>query len=906
MDPERQRIQEDLRGLVGGEVRCDDLFLELYASDASLYQIRPLGVVRPRNTDDVATVVKYAAEKQIPIHARGAGSGLAGESLGRGIIIDFSRFMRRILRTDAESVRVQVGVVHAKLNEYLEPTGRVFGPDPANSTVTTIGSVIALDASGSYWLKYGSARRHIRSLQVVLADGTVMEVGRERLPDSAAATVATEVAQTSTELRRRELVERLQHLLALEAPLIARHQPRSLLNRSGYQLLEVLTKTHLDFCRLLCGSEGTLALVTEATIATQSLPRHRAVALLMFDRLESAAAAVAEILPFGPSACDLFDRRHLSLARESSPEYGALLSSDAEALLLVEFSGDDAATVRQQLGQMVDRICRKKQLAFDSRQAFDLTEVAWFWQLTRRVVPTLHRLKGNSRPLPFVEDVAVPPSVLTEFLVQMQNTLKKHQITAALYGHVGHGQLHIRPFLDLSNPDDVRKMQALADDLYADVFAVGGTISGEHAVGLSRTPYVKRQFGPLYEVFRQVKSIFDPLNILNPGKIVTDNPQPITHNLRHAGTDGARLGEQQNLSSGAIPTGVLVSETKTNGAVGASAEMTGDAATAETSSAKPIPLHLNWTIAAIAHEAERCNGCGTCRSQLPDMRMCPIFRVAPKEEASPRAKANLLRAVLEHQLDPSTIALDDFKAIADLCVNCHQCRVECPSNVDIPKLMIEAKAMYVDTNGLRPSDWLMARFDRLSRFGSAVSPVANWALHNRVARWLMEKTLGIAQGRKLPRFAAQLHAPRWSPPSDAPHAPQRSQGAVFRRYLRQLSRSAVGRSAGCRYGAQRSGRLCASQPKAQRHGADYFRLAGRCAAWPPTTSTCWQKPSGKAITSSPPSRQPSCASRTNTFTCSTMPTRAPLPPTRAKRALTFGNCTVKESCSSISNPFMPR
>ena len=224
MDPERQRIQEDLRGLVTGDVRCDDLFLELYASDASLYQIRPLGVVRPRNTDDVAAVVKYAAEKQIPIHARGAGSGLAGESLGRGIVVDFSRFMRRILRTDAESVRVQPGVVHAKLNEYLAPTGRVFGPDPANTNVTTIGSVIALDASGSYWLKYGSARRHIKSLQVVLADGTVMEVGRERLPDSATAHPAaanSADAPTSTELRRDELVERLQHLLELEAPLIA-------------------------------------------------------------------------------------------------------------------------------------------------------------------------------------------------------------------------------------------------------------------------------------------------------------------------------------------------------------------------------------------------------------------------------------------------------------------------------------------------------------------------------------------------------------------------------------------------------------------------------------------------------------------------------------------------------------
>ena len=561
-----------------------------------------------------------------------------------------------------------------------------------------------------------------------------IEVGREPWPLNGNGHASSGGTRTPAELldtRRRDLLTRLRELLWRESTLIAQHQPRSLLNRCGYQLADVLGESYLDVPRLLCGSEGTLALITEATLATQPLPRHRGVAMLLFDRLESAAQAVPEILAFKPGACDLLDRRHLSLARETSPEFEVLIPADTEALLLVEYAGDDAATVRNKVAQTIDRICRKKQLAFQSRQALDPADVNTFWQLAVRVVPTLHRLRGTSRPMPIVEDVAVSPDSLPDFLLRMQNALKRHQITASLYGHVGHGQLHIRPFLDLSDPEDVRKMSALADDLYAEVFQLGGTISGEHGDGLSRTPFVRQQYGPLYDVFRQVKALFDPQNILNPGKIVADAPQSIIDNLRPLRQTG---DTPPTLSEMPIAETFATLPTATPASV-------------------PVALHLNWNQAELNQAAERCNGCGACRSQLPDVRMCPIFRVAPLEEASPRAKANLLRAVFEGQLDPNSVALDEFKDIADLCVNCHQCRLECPASVDIPKLMIEAKAMYVDANGLRPSDWLLGRFDRLSALGSALAPLSNWALHNRVARWVLEKTLGIAQGRKLPRFA---------------------------------------------------------------------------------------------------------------------------------------------------------
>ncbi|HZZ28964.1 MAG TPA: anaerobic glycerol-3-phosphate dehydrogenase subunit C [Pirellulales bacterium] len=768
MDPQRQRIQEDLRGLVAGDVRCDDVFLQLFASDASLYELKPLAVVRPRNTADVSAVVKYAAQQRIAIHARGTGTGLAGESLGTGIVVDFSRYMRRIIRTESETVRVQPGVVLALLNQHLRAFERIFGPDPANSNVTTMGSVIAVDASGSYWPKYGSARQHVVSLQVALADGTVMELGREELIDHAApasapaadqsgngASVATAEPLSPVELRRQELVQKVSELLQRNSPSIAARQSKSLVNRCGYQLTDVLSPTHLHLARLLCGSEGTLALVTEATLATQPLPTARGAAMLFFDRLENAALAVQEILPFEPSACDLLDRRHLSLARETSPEYEVLIPAAAEALLLVEYSGDDAALVRQRLTATVDRVRRKTQLAFDARQAFDYAEVDLYWQLARRVVPTLHRLKGSVRPVPIVEDVAVPPAQLPEFLVRLQNTLKRQQVTASLYGHVGHGQLHLRPFIDLASPEDVQKMETLAAELYAEVLAVGGTISGEHGDGYSRTPFVRQQYGALYDVFRELKAAFDPLGILNPGKIVTDEPVSITRNLRPVG----------NLAGGNGAMAATAATAAKPEKAGLSAEGTAAPAPSKAPADSPatprlVELHLNWNRQQLLDEAQRCNGCGACRSQLPDVRMCPIFRVLPAEEASPRAKANLLRAIFDGRLDADTDHSEEYKAVADLCVNCHQCRLECPAGIDIPKLMIEAKAMYIDANGLRPGEWLLARFDKLSKWGSKFSLLANWAISNRPARWVMEKTLGIAQGRKLPQFARRSFARR--------------------------------------------------------------------------------------------------------------------------------------------------
>lgn len=731
MDPERYRIQSDLRGLLEGEVRCDEVFSQLYATDASLYEIRPLGVVRPRGVKDVAALVQYAAENNLPLYPRGAGTGLAGESIGPGLVVDFSHSMRRILGVGEDNVRVQPGVVHAQLDRHLAQYGRLFGPDPATRSVTTLGSVLALDGAGSRWMKYGSARRHVISMQVVLADGSIVTVGKHRVTDPMSA------GETRLDL----LVRRVAELIQREEKTIREHTPRSLVNRAGYQLHDVLSGGYLDLAKLLVGSEGTLGLITEATLHTDPVPLHRGVALLFFDKLETAARGALEVAKLDVVSCDMMDRRLLSIARESDPRFERLIPRDAEAVLLVEMQSDAREELRERLQNLLVQLQRRKRLAFAASSTLERDERDLYWRLTRRVVPSLFRLKGTSRPIPFVEDIAVPPEALPEFLVRLQNVLKTHQITASLFGHAGHGQLHVRPFLDVTNPAEVRSMQALATDIYDEVMAVGGTISGEHGNGLSRTWYLRKQYGPLYEVFRAVKRIFDPQNILNPGKLVADSPQPLTKNLRPI-----PLGLITPVATSAAPSHAPVETV----AIG------GDVEPVATLPIIPLEEHLEWKgELGLALEARDCNGCGRCRTQSPDARMCPIFRIGPAEEASPRAKANLVRAILAGQLKAEELTTDDTKALIDTCVNCHQCRLECPAGVDIPKLVLEAKSQYVVNNGLTMSDWFVSRIDQVASWASLVRPLANWALGNKSMRWLLERMFGVAQGRKLPRVAAR-------------------------------------------------------------------------------------------------------------------------------------------------------
>ena len=726
MDQERQRIAEDLRGVVAGEVLCDDASRALYATDGSLFEVWPLAVVRPRSVDDVAATVRWAAERGVAVHPRGAGSSLTGDSLGPGVVIDCSRFLRRIVATSGDTVRVQPGVVGLQLEEHLQRLGRTFGPDPAAAAVTTIGGMIGRNTSGSRFLRHGAVRGRVAAVQAVLADGTVVELEPtppRLLPGISGAGVAGGPVDPAA--RVAALAVGVDEVLTESAAVIAAGQPATRLSHGGYRLDDLRHDGLVDLPRLMCGAAGTLGIVTEATLRTVPVDAAVAVALVLFDSLEKAGQASLRISSLGPSACDLFDKRHLALARGSRVDFDLLIPPVADAGLLIEFSDTDIATANARLDDAIRRLQGVKRLCLDIRRAEDASDAAMFWDLSRHLVSTLHGVRGVSRPVPFIEDIVVPPEALPDFLGRLQGALKRCTATAMIFGHAGHGQLHVRPYADPGNPADRAALVRLAEAVYDEVVAVGGTIGGEQGLGMSRTGFFDRYYPELAEVFARIKRVFDPAGLLNPGKIVR-GPGEVGFPFR----DPVLSPSDSQVPAPLSPA------------------------------ARALPVLL-WTEPGAAGEVDACNGCGACRTQATGTRMCPRYREDPSEEASPRAKANLFGAFLTGRLDPKSLTGDEVLAIADTCFNCHQCRLECSAGVDVPALVMQLKGAHVAENSLGLSAWLLSRVDSLSRWGGLVAPLANAAIADPRARWILEKTVGVAQGRKLPRFTGN-RTMRWA------------------------------------------------------------------------------------------------------------------------------------------------
>ncbi len=784
MDPDLARIQDDLAGLLEGQIRCDDTFLQLYSSDASLYEVEPVGVVRPAGTADVVACVNYARENDLTIIPRGAGSNVLGASIGNGLILDFSYSMRQILAVDRDTVRVQPGLILGDLNHHLASHGKMFGPDPSTRNISTIGGLLSLNRSGSRWLKTGTPREHVVSIEMVLASGEVVQfdsrLGQQVNPDLQ--NVQKSFESTQYEGRIKTIIDR-------NTQLIAESQPNVKINQAGYHVYDIVEGDEVDLTRLLVGSEGTLGVITEVTLRTIPIPRHRGAVLFFFHRLESAAVAAVDIASSGVVACDLMDRRLLRLARENDARYAHVIPDDAEAMLLVEFEANDDGELRKKIDGLVQRVVRRKKWAFDHRSATQQQQRDFFWRMARRAVPTLYRMQGNRRAVPFVEDMGIDPKRLPEFLKEVHAVLNHNEVTASIFSHTPQGTVHVRPFVTIGNREHIAKMHRVATDLYEKVIEFDGTISASEGDGMSRTWFLRRQFGKLHSVFSEIKNVFDPQNIFNNGKIVGGPQMGLTDNLRSVnvaivpsplGDDNAKDTKEDDtepdanalptITSGAgNPNRKKVSKFKVRRQARkakakakaerelATSEASNSGKATESATLTALPVlapELNWTIPELALAAQSCNGCGRCRSTVKSERMCPVFRLSPREEASPRAKANLFRGVVTGKLSVEMLANDDFKGVADLCVNCHQCRFECPAKVDIPKLMVEAKAQYFAVNGMKLSDWILTRIDLLYRFGGRMPWVTNQILRNRASRWAMDRVLGIAQGRKLPTFRA--------------------------------------------------------------------------------------------------------------------------------------------------------
>ncbi len=697
-----ERFKRLLAGEISG-VACFDLPTRaLYASDASIYEILPAGVVFPRDEWDLVRVMELASEEGLMVTPRGGGSGLAGEALGGGIIVEFSRFMNRIesVAENGEQVTVQSGVVLDCLNTRLASLDRMIGPDPSSAGRCTIGGMVGNDATGAHSIIYGHTRNHVRWLDVVLSDGTAARfqpVALEGLESNGGSGI------------RAEVYSRIPGLLAENAGLIAEDSPRTGRDRSGYNLADSLDNGFFHPELLVTGSEGSLAVVSSICLSTVKRPAFRQVIALYFRELLQATDALVPLMELGPSAVELIDGLMIELSKTAKPEYENILPAELGACLLVECVGDDQEEAQGKIEKIKQAVVYTEKLAFAGRVPGNQTEAATLWDLRKAGVPLLFRRQGAEQPIPFVEDVAVPVADLSRYVKRISNIFAGYGLTAAYYGHAGGGELHIRPYLNLRRVEHIDLMQAIAEEVCSLVEELGGSFSGEHGEGLVRSQFLRRLRPKTYPLYREIKRIFDPDGRMNPDKIITDDERLMTRNLR-------------------FPRPYKIEQHK---------------------------LWFNYSEQPYTEIIERCNGCADCRS-LEQYSMCPVFKATGLEAASPRAKANLLRHVLYGGITERGVHSQALKEVYDYCIGCGMCAVECPSGVDIPRLMMEAKVRYVQNYGLNAGELLLSEADTLSAVASRFAPLANLVNRNRLARRLMQWTTGIDRRRKLPVF----HYPR--------------------------------------------------------------------------------------------------------------------------------------------------
>jgi FAD/FMN-containing dehydrogenase/Fe-S oxidoreductase len=698
---EHSDIAAELTKRLEGDVHFDRTSRLLYSTDASMYQIEPIGVVVPRHKGDVQAVIEVANRFNVPVLPRGGGTSLAGQTVGHAIVLDFSKYMQNVLEVNQEELwcRVQPGLVQDELNAHVRPMGLQFGPDTSTSNRATIGGMIGNNSAGAHSLTYGKTLDHVLDLTVLLSDGSEVvlkdlspeSLENKRRADSPEGRIYREVARLAQEHR---------------SEILARY-PKIMRRVSGYNLDEFTKSQPFNLSRILVGSEGTLGIVVEARMRLVPKPKWTALDVIHFEDDIEALEASQAILETGPYALESTDKMILNLARgniEQSRKLG-FVQGDPDSLLMVEYAGDTADAVKQQVYQL-EELRKARRIGYAASLAFKPEEVKAIWGVRKAGLGLLLGTKGDKKPIAFVEDTAVEPAKLPQFIKRFREIITRHDAIAGYYGHCSVGCMHIRPLINLKQPSEVKKMVSIADEISDLVLEFNGAMSGEHGDGLARSHFNKKLFGPvLYEAFCQVKRAFDPKNLMNPGKIV-DSP-PMTESLR---------------ISPAYETWQPQTTLDFSGQGG------------------------------FARAVEMCSGMGECRKKL-DGTMCPSYMGTLDEEHSTRGRANALRVVLSGKVPQENFTSKRLYEVMDLCLECKACKAECPSNVDMAKLKYEFLDHYHRANGLPLRNRLFGGIERLNRIGSQFAPLSNWIVGSGLNRWFMEKLTGIDRRRPLPRFA---------------------------------------------------------------------------------------------------------------------------------------------------------
>jgi len=684
-----------LQDRLDGDVSLDPATRAMYATDASVYQIMPAAVVRPRHAEDVAAVLSFCRDHGHSITARGGGTSQAGQAIGPGLQLDFSKHLNGILeiQPDRQRVRVQPGIVLDELNAALRPYGLVLPLDLSTSSRATIGGMIANNSSGTRSVVYGKTIDYVDSLTVMLTDGSVVV-----LDDSEPAASSAD----SLHIRCRDTVVRLAGDHADE---IDRRYPKLLRRVGGYNLDEFTPDRHrpANLSRIIVGSEGTLALVLEATLRLAPIPGERALLSIQFDDLLEALGAVPMILEHDPSAVELVDRMILShtVGKAEFEPLRWFIDGDPAGVLLTEVQGDSADELSGRLDRIEEHLGRHGLGTHFHRMTAD-DEQARVWKLRKAALGLSMARPGDAKAVSFVEDTAVSPDRLRDYIARFREILDRHETRAGFYAHASVGLLHIRPVIDLKTNIGVSRFSAIADDVADLVLEFGGALSGEHGDGLVRAPFQERMFGPaLYEAFRELKRTFDPNGLLNPGKIV-DAPE-LTADLRF-GPDHV--------------------------------------------TPNPDTAFDFSDFGGIARAAEQCSGVGACRKSLSGT-MCPSYMATRNESDSTRGRANALRMAINGQLGPEGLAHPSLKPALDLCLECKACKSECPTGVDMARMKSEYLFQFHRNNPRPRHDYRFAGIRRTLERASNWPRLFNAVSGTRLGRWFA----GIAAERRPPRVA---------------------------------------------------------------------------------------------------------------------------------------------------------